>query len=84
MKLGSMVKDQITGYKGMITGRCEYLTGCVQYLVTRTSIKEGDSVDDQWFDESRLDSGLFKQMKKAASGVAGGPTGGKPQSRHPE
>ena len=79
MKLGSITKDQITGFKGMIIARCEYLTGCVQYLVTKTSIKSGDSPDGVWFDESRLDSKLFAADRKAA----GGPVGNMPKARHP-
>lgn len=28
LELGLEVKDIVTGFRGIITGRCEYLTGC--------------------------------------------------------
>jgi hypothetical protein len=31
--LGVTVKDVIHGFEGVVTGRCQYLTGCTQYLV---------------------------------------------------
>lgn len=53
--LGAKVKDKITGYKGVVTGRAEYLTGCIQYLVTQTKTnKEGAIPDGEWLDEVRL------------------------------
>lgn len=33
-KLGLKAKDKITGFEGIITARCEYLTGCNQYCLT--------------------------------------------------
>lgn len=38
-----------------VIGRCEYLTGCTQYLlVPRTLDKDGKRRDGEWFDEQRL------------------------------
>ena len=58
MKLGKKVVDNITGFKGTVTGRVEYLTGCRQYLVAPKAQgnKYGDSV---WLDEDRLISKSF-------------------------
>ena len=32
-ELGQKVKDSITGFAGIVTGRAEYITGCHQILV---------------------------------------------------
>lgn len=52
--LGSTVKDRITGFSGVVTGRVEYLTGCTQCLVAPVVSKDGAHRDSQWFDEQRL------------------------------
>lgn len=55
IKLGSAVKDGVTGFSGIVTGRAEYLTGCVQYLVTPQRLtSEGGIPAGAWLDESRL------------------------------
>ena len=55
IKLGTEVKDKITGFKGIATGRCEYLTGCTQWLIIPTKLtKEGKRPEGEWFDEQRL------------------------------
>lgn len=51
---GEPVADIITGFRGHITGRADYLTGCNQYLVTPPVDKDGKRVDSAWYDENRL------------------------------
>lgn len=55
IQLGQKVQDKITGFRGTVTGRCEYLTGCHQVLVAPPVDKEGKHVDAQWYDEQRCD-----------------------------
>jgi hypothetical protein len=55
IQLGSKVKDRVTGFSGIATARIEYITGCVQYAVTPDSLQDGLPIDNQWFDECRLD-----------------------------
>lgn len=52
--LGQTVKDQITGFKGVVTGLGVYITGCQQVLV-QPPLKKGDFVESRWFDEDRLE-----------------------------
>ena len=52
--LGSQVQDQVTGFFGIVTGHCRYITGCNQYLVQPKVKSNGDFVDSRWFDEDRL------------------------------
>jgi len=64
--LGSKAKDFISGFEGVVTGKCIYLTGCVQYLLTPDHLdKDGKILDAQWFDDSRL---LGEAQKKSAFG----------------
>jgi hypothetical protein len=55
IKLGSKVKDSITGLAGIATGRCEFLHGPVRWQVEPPLRADGKPVDGQWFDEGRLE-----------------------------
>lgn len=52
--LGVTVSDRITGFRGVVTGRCDYITGCNQYLVAPQQLKDANVIDARWFDEQRL------------------------------
>jgi hypothetical protein len=80
--LGSEVKDKITGFKGIIRGRTQYLTGCNTYGIQSSKLnKEGIPYDWRWFDEDTLT--LIKDKKvvlyeedhvnKSAKKKVGGP-----------
>lgn len=58
---GVHVESLITGFKGVITGRADYLTGCNQYLVTPPVDSNGKHVDALWFDEHGLKVDETKQ-----------------------
>jgi hypothetical protein len=51
--LGWAARDRITGFEGVITGYCAYLTGCHQVLLVgpATDGKEGAHA---WFDLQRV------------------------------
>lgn len=61
--LGKQGTDRITGFKGIITGYVEYLTGCNQLLIVPKCKKgnEGTKPDGHWFDDNRID---IKDSKK--------------------
>jgi len=48
------VRDEISGITGIVTGRCEYLYGCEQVLVTPEECKDGAPVSGTWLDERRV------------------------------
>ncbi len=55
LELGMTAKDKITGFQGMITGRCTYLTGCAQLLLIPRIVKEdGTKPGGEWFERQRL------------------------------
>lgn len=67
------VKDSITGFMGVVTGRCDYITGCRQYCVTPKAIKNKPG-DSHWIDEDRLiASAKPKAVKKVKRSNTGGP-----------
>jgi hypothetical protein len=53
--LGRTVKDKITGFAGVVLGRCEYITGCNQVLVQPPLDRDGNWVESHWFDEDRVE-----------------------------
>ena len=55
VKLGTEVKDSITGLEGVAIGRSEYLYGCVNILVQPKGLKDGKPIEPVWIDEQRLD-----------------------------
>lgn len=74
IKLGLKAKDKITGFEGIIIGKCEYLTGCNQYGLTPKS-KEGEKIlSTEWFDEGRIEiTGNGIHVDSVISENKGGP-----------
>lgn len=63
IELGEKVKDSVTGFKGTVTARAEYLTGCRQYAVTAKTV--GNKIAESgWYDEDRLLDSVKKKTKK--------------------
>lgn len=54
INLGETRTDRISGFTGTVTGRCEYITGCVQYLLVPKVKESGSYAEAHWFDEDRL------------------------------
>ena len=52
--LGQEAKDKITGFKGKLTARHIYITGCDQYTITPDVNKEGEFQESCAFDEGRI------------------------------
>jgi hypothetical protein len=51
--LGCEAVDIVTGFEGIVTGRCEYLYGCDQWGLTPKA-KDGDTKETRWFDHGRI------------------------------
>lgn len=79
MRIGDRVKDRISGFAGIITGRTEYLNGCRQFLVSPEKVnKDGESLKGLWIDEQTLEviaAGIFEDpFADGASPTVGGPS----------
>lgn len=55
IKFGVSAKDKITGLKGIITAKAEYITGCNQYLLQPKVSESGDFKEGKWVDEGRIE-----------------------------
>ena len=71
IELGEKVKDCVTGFKGVVIARAQYITGCNQYGVAPKAVKN-EAKDSRWFDEDRLIDSIPKKKTKR-SGNRGGP-----------
>jgi hypothetical protein len=54
--LGDELKDFITGYKGIVRCRAEYLTGCNRYALQSQKLDKEKEIPQEWlwFDENEL------------------------------
>lgn len=55
VELGDQVRDKVTGFKGIVTGQAQYLTGCKQVMVTPRVGDDGKYVDACWLDVDRVE-----------------------------
>jgi hypothetical protein len=55
VKLGVTATDRITGFSGVVTGYCEYISGCNQALLIPKVGADGAHREGQWYDVQRLD-----------------------------
>lgn len=53
--LGRTMRDRITGFTGVVTGQCSYISGCNQSLLLPPVKEDGAYRDGQWFDDQRLE-----------------------------
>lgn len=52
--LGDKVRDEITGFDGIVVFRCQWLNNCNTYGVQPTTLKDGVPQERQSFDEPQL------------------------------
>lgn len=51
---GHTGRDIITGFQGVITGACSYISGCDQVLLAPKCDDGGKAQEALWFDTSRI------------------------------
>lgn len=71
VEMGDKVRDAITGFTGVVTGRCEYVSGCNQALVAPGVKEDGTFVESMWLDDDRLEvieSNVIKLPRRTAAG----------------
>lgn len=55
-KLGVQLRDIVTGFEGIATGRIEYLNGCIQFLVQPVGVTDkGERKEGVWIDHQQLE-----------------------------
>jgi hypothetical protein len=76
IQLGSKVRDTLTGFSGMLTGRTEWLYGCIRLGIDPCKVnKDGKPIETEWFDEQRVEVIESKKPKvsKGSKATTGGP-----------
>lgn len=85
--LGDKVRDTITGFEGIATGRTEWLTGCVRWIVEPDKLDKDKKVQQYMeFDESRLvvlRKQPIPQLNQRAPQIAEQPGGPMPSPTRP-
>lgn len=54
IELGDRVKDQVSGFSGIVTAEYNYLHGCRRLQVSPEKLYEGKPIDAYIFDEGAL------------------------------
>ena len=54
IELGNIVKDVVTGFKGVAVARVEYLNGCIQIGVKPKVLKPGTYPETEYIDIQQL------------------------------
>jgi hypothetical protein len=54
IKLGFKVKDEITGFEGIVIGITDWMYSCKRIGVRATLLVEGKPIEDQWFDVQQM------------------------------
>ncbi len=73
IELGQEVKDKVTGFKGIASGKCIYLSGCTHVCIQPKVEKDGKLPDAKWFDEPMVEVVSKKVKIKTTSLRIGGP-----------
>ncbi len=55
LELGLKAKDKISGMTGILTARCEFLTGCNRYCISPQELKDGRPIEGMYFDEEQIE-----------------------------
>jgi hypothetical protein len=72
--LGKAARDKVTGFDGIIVGKCDYLFGCTQLGIAPQS-KDGKLESTQWFDDGRVEvTGPGVAPEAVAGSSNGGPS----------
>jgi hypothetical protein len=52
---GKEAIDLITGFRGIVIGFVQYVTGCDQYLITPRCESDNKKPEPEWFDVNRIE-----------------------------
>ena len=83
IKLGSKVKDFITGFEGIAIARCIYLNNCIRIEVQPQELKKGKPVESLWVDEGQLVTEEAVREVEGKEEVIGGPGSIPSEISHP-
>ena len=72
IKLGSQVKDKVSGFHGIASGCCMYLSGCRHIQIQPKVGRDGKLPEAKWFDEPMVEmTGLPKSDERTQRKLGG-------------
>ena len=84
INIGDIAKDTVTGFKGVVIGRTEWLNGCARLGLQSQTLKDGAPVEAQWFDENQcqiVKVGAYRTVTRDTGGPRANPMRAKDPSR---
>ena len=80
-ELGTVLRDLVTNFKGVVMGRTQYYTGCNHYgLISQKMTEKGRPDEWQWLDETRLIPTGEKQIVLGGAKPSSGPHSNAPEA----
>lgn len=55
INLGSIARDKITGFVGVVIAKTEWLNGCRRFTIQPQELKDGRPIEACSFDEQQVD-----------------------------
>ena len=55
IELGSKARDTITGFKGIVVGRTEWLEGITRIGIQPQELHDGKAIEIDWFFEGQVE-----------------------------
>lgn len=83
IKLGTRVRDTITGFEGVAVARTVWLYGCSRIAVQSPELHEGKPIEAQWFDEGQLVECMCVQEVEPTQVPTGGSRSASPRAQDP-
>ena len=71
-ELGSLLKSDLTGFKGVLTANCVHLNGCNRCYIQPKVDKDGKIPDGYWIDEPELELVRKSKAKRDTTEKPGG------------
>ena len=71
INLGDKVKDLVTGFSGIATGRTTFLNGCDRICITPPVDKDGKPGESAWFDEPQVERVKANVVKQGLRNTGG-------------
>jgi hypothetical protein len=72
IKLGTRVRDTITGFEGIAVARTVWLYGCSRIAVQSSELHDGKPIEAQWIDEEQLIGCIGAQEVEPMQASTGG------------
>lgn len=71
ISLGSKVRDTISGFKGIVVAKTEWLNGCVRITIAPQALHDGKLIDSATFDSEQVE--VLQSAKPKQVMPIGGP-----------